>query len=194
MTLNYQQTLNKALCELRSLNVNQALILFNRLLKEHPQDLELIKRIVLIENRKKESQGYKAICQHIFSIDSKSQTFHQYIISTFKAYNEKFETSIEPNKLTEQQVFNLFFHLGKTGNVKDCNLLKTHIKQNLTEHSNTANALLNYCEQLIDKKKLLLAEKELEYLIIYYVEAETTITAGKLLKKTRGKLRLNNNI
>jgi len=192
MTLNYQKTLDKALSKLRQLDINEALTLFNQLLQEHPNDLELINRIYLLANRKKNTDSFRIICHHIFSLDSKSTGFHQCIIATLNDYKHKFELELDPKILTTEQVFNLFFHLGQTGNTKDSHLLKDYIKKNLSEHSNTASALLIYSEQLINKKNLLLAQKELEYLMIYYAEAHTTITAENLLKKIRQQLKLVN--
>lgn len=194
MSLNYQNTLEQALIKLRQLDINKALKLFNQLLNERPQDLDLIARIYHLENRRKNTEDFKNLCHHIFSIDSKSSHFHQLIISTLNDYKQKFERPLEPNQLTHQQIFNLFYHLGITSNEKDTLLLKNHIKKELSENNSTANALFIHCEQLVEKKKLLLAQKELEYLLIYYTEANTTTSAEYLLKKIRQQLNTVNTI
>ncbi len=187
--LDYQNTLDKALSQLRALEIDKALELFYQLLQQNPFDFAIIDRIYPLELKKKPSDGFNKICQHIFSLESKSQQFHQLIIATWVDFKNKFERPLNPNDFSDQQVFNLFFHLGQTGYSSESEKLKEHITHLLAEHKQTPQALYYYSEQLVDKKKLLQAIKELEYLIIYYAEAATTIPAEKLLQQVRARLR-----
>jgi len=189
LDINYQNTLDKALSQLRALDINKALNLFYQLLKQHPLDISIINRIYPIEQKRKSSNGFNKICQHIFAQDSKSQEFHQLIIDTWVEFKNKTGSLVEPKNFTDKQVFNLFFHLGQTGYIKETEAFKDHIAEQLAEHQQTPQALYFYSEQLVDKKKLLLAIKELEFLIIYYTEAATTIPAEKLLKQLRERIR-----
>lgn len=187
--LDYQNTLDKALSQLRALDINEALSLFYQLLKQHPLDISIINRIYPIEQKRKSSHGFNKICQHIFSQESKSQEFHQLIIATWVDFKNKIGSPVEAKIFTDKQVFNLFFHLGRTGYIKDTETFKDHIAEQFAEHQQTPQALYYYSEQLVDKKKLLLAIKELEFLIIYYTEAATTIPAEILLKQLRERIR-----
>lgn len=187
--LDYQNTLDKALSRLRSLDINEALDLLYQLLEQHPLDIAIIGRIYPLEQKRKTTDGFNRICQHIFSQQSKSQEFHQLIIATWVDFKTKLESPFDPKHFSEQQVFNLFFHLGQTGYFKETEAFKNHIAEQLADHQQTPQALYFYSEQLVDKKKLLLAIKELEFLIIYYTEASTTIPAEKLLKQLRERIR-----
>lgn len=188
-SLDYQNTLDKALSQLRALDIGEALKLLYRLLKQHPLDISIISRIYPLEQKRKSADGFNKICQHIFSQESKSQDFHQLMVATWVDFKSKFESSFELKQFSKQQIFNLFFHLGQTSYVKETEAFKDYIASHLAEHQQTPQALYFYSEQLVDKKKLLLAIKELEFLIIYYTEAATTIPAEKLLKHLRGRIR-----
>ena len=187
--LDYQNTLDKALSRLRALEIDEALGLFYRLLHANPFDFDIIQRIYPLEQQKKTTEGFNNICRHIFSLESKSKLFHQLIISTWLDFKNKFELSLDPNSFSDKQIFNLFFHLGQTGHSIDCEILKTHITHHFADHPQTPQALFFYSEQLVNRKKLLRAIRELEYLIIYYTEAATTISAENLLKQTRERIR-----
>jgi len=129
-----------------------------------------------------------AIAGHIFSQELRSADFHQV---TLKAYQDlKLRPSAMPSMddLTTEQVYNLFFHLAQTGYKEDTERLKELIKSKLSEDRRTPKALMLYCEQLIAQGKLLKAEKELEFLLIYYAEAKIQIIAEKQLKQIRTKM------
>ncbi len=187
--INYQNTLDKALSQLRALDVDEALDLFYQLLQQQPLDISIINHIYPIEQRRKSDNGFNKICQHIFSQDSKSQEYHQLIITTWVDFKNRFGSHLEPENFSDIQVFNLFFHLGQTGYTIETEKLKEYISSQLADHQYTPQALYFYCQQLADKKKLLQAIKELEFLIIYYTEAITTIPAEKLLKQLRERIR-----
>ena len=110
--LDYQDVLDKALSQLRMLEIDKALVFFYQLLQQHPLDISLIQRIYAIEIKKKKPDGFNKICQHIFSIDSKSKEFHQLIIATWIDYKNKLSIKLAPELLSEQQTFHLFFHSG----------------------------------------------------------------------------------
>lgn len=189
LVIDYQNTLDKALSRLRSLDINEALDLFYQLLEQHPLDIAILDRIYPLEQKRKTTDGFNRICQHIFSQESKSQEFHQLIITTWVDFRTRFESPFDLKQFSEQQIFNLFFHLGQTGYRLETEKLKDHIAEHLADHNQTPQALYFYSEQLVDKKKLLLAIKELEFLIIYYTEAATTIPAEKLLQQLRKRIR-----
>ncbi len=189
--MDYQNTLDKALSQLRALEIDEALRLLYMLLKENPEDFSLIARIYAIEAKKKNPLGFDKICRHIFSIESMSAKFHQLLISSWTDFKAKFGTSIDPAQYSKQQVFNLFYHLGQTGFKKDSDTFKDYIKRHLAEHRQTPSALFYYCEQLVEKKNLIEAKHELEYLMIYYTEATTTIPAQNLVKKIRDRIKIS---
>jgi len=183
--MNNIELLDKALAQLRALNIGDALDIFYRILETQPDDLELIARIYPLEIRKKKHDGYLKICRHIFSIGSKTHKIHELFCLTWRDFKERFKDPIDIKDYSHQAIFNLFYHLGQTSYTKDCDIFKDYIKREMAENQQTPQALFCYCEQLISQKKFRLAEKELEFLMIYYAESETTIPAEKLIKKVR---------
>jgi len=186
--MNKVEQLDKALCLIRELNIHEALDILYRLLKSQPDDLELIARIYPLEVRKNDPAGHFRICQWIFTIDSKTEEAHQLICSTWKDYKQRFRDPINIKNFPRVSIFNLFFHLGKAGKNADCDIFKGYIKQDLANDKLTPEALFLYCEHLVDQKKLLLAEKELEFLMIYYAESPVTLAAEKLTNRIRLRL------
>jgi hypothetical protein len=108
--LDYQNTLDKALSLLRALEIDEALDLFYRLLQQNPFDFAIIDRIYPLELKKKSSEGFNKICQHVFSLESKSQEFHQLIITTWVDFKNKFEQPFNPKIFSDEQIFN-FCHI-----------------------------------------------------------------------------------
>lgn len=175
--------MDKALSQLRALEIDKALVLFYQLLEKHPQDLNLISRIYPIERKKKSKLGFRKISEHIFSISSMSKDFHQLIIQTYIDFKTEFGSIINPNEFSAEQAFNLFHHISQTSYSKDIELFLSHIKTQLSEHSRTPESLYFYCEQLAQKKQFIRARQELKFLMVYYTEATTQQAAEKLFKK-----------
>jgi len=186
--MNKVEQLDKALSLIRELNIKEALDVLYRLLSNQPDDLALIARIYPLEVRKSDPAGHFKICQSIFAIDSKTDEVHQLICSTWKDYKARFKDRINNKDFPKTSIFNLFFHLGKAGKNADCDIFKGYIKQDLANDKMTPEALFFYCEHLVEQKKLLLAEKELEFLMIYYAESPVTLAAEKLTNKIRLRL------
>jgi 3-methyladenine DNA glycosylase/8-oxoguanine DNA glycosylase len=178
-----QDKLDKALSQLRLLEIDKALFLFYQLLDEHPTNLDLLSRIYPLEKRKRHGAGFKKLAMHIFEQQCLTQAYHKLVIETYRDYQQKLGSSPNPENLTAKQVYNLFFHLGKTTFQTEIDSFCQHIKSKLADSPKTAEALLIYCEQLIEKKSHLQAKKELHYLIVYYTEAATIIPAEKLFNK-----------
>jgi len=191
LKIDQQKKLNEALSQLKKLELDKALGLFYQLLDERPNDLQLIKQIYSLESRKKTSCGFNQIARHIFTLSDKSDTFHPFIIKTFLEYKEKNHELLVAS-LTEQQIFNLFYHLGQTGFSTDIEILLGQIKGKFADNIETPEALFTFCEQLTVKKQYLRAITELEYLMIYYTEANTQIPAEKLIKTIRAVTHFSN--
>jgi len=185
---NYQNKMDKALSQLRSLEIDKALILFYQLLETEPCDIQLIERIYPLELRKKSADGFVRLSNHIFSQDSMSDEFHHLFAQTYSDLKTKTGKELKPSDMTRVQIYNLFYHFGQTHNNKASSLFAAHIKKGFSEDPHTPIALMQYCEQLIDKKEMLKAKKELEFLMIYYAEASTQQAAEKLIKRVRASI------
>ena len=178
---------NDAIVQLKKLDFAKALTLFYQALTEQPNDLSLIDQIYVLESRKKSNDGYSRIIAHIFSCENKSEKYHSTIIKAYK--DSKLRDNFNPlQSLDAIQTFNLLFHLGQTGYQQDIEKLLILVKSKLSEHTQTPLALLILSEQLINKGLYLKARKELEFLMIYYTEADTQIAAEKLIKRVNSQL------
>lgn len=182
MFSNYTQQYNRALSSLKKLDIDKALFVFYKLLKEHPSDYPLIQQIYQLEIAKQDSNGLKKVADHIFSQTDKSQDFHIIIIECYKELKQRLGFDYF-GTLNYQQLLNLFYHLGQTTFQDDSEAFLKKLKADNPEHPALASALFIYCEQLIAKKDFIKAKSELEFLMIYYTEAETQIATEKLFKK-----------
>ncbi len=183
--LDYQQTLDKALSYLSEFEFDKALSILYQMIDNYPFDKNLIKRVYNIEKNRNSSIGFEKICLTIFSFTSKSNDFHDYLISVIADYKTKSDSNFHPSNFDNHQIYNLFYHLGQTGFSKDIERFLIYIKSELAENSRTPESIYRYCEQLIQRKQHLQAQKELEYLLIYYAEAPCTIDVEKKLKRLK---------
>lgn len=177
--MNYTNTLDKALSYLRELELDKALTLFYQLLQEHPKDLELINRIYPLEAKRPQSPGYLKICLHIFGLQSSQAQLNQLVLETFG----DFKKIIGNYNFSEHHTFCLLHHLANSHFHQDSEELAEKIKRNYPNSPQTPEILFLYCEGLINKRKLIQAEKELRYLITYYAEHPVANAAISELKR-----------
>jgi len=187
-SIDYQVKLDKALSQLKRLELDKALTLFYQLLVDFPRKVSLIEQIYQLEIRRNNNLGLYKIATHIFSQTARSDTFHQLTLKSYQEFKLRKGTSFSFNVFKPQQAFNLFYHLGQTSYQNDIDALNKLIKNKLCEHPNTPQALFYFCEQLVAHRKLLQAKRELEFIIIYYAECYEKLAAEQLLKKVRARL------
>lgn len=188
MLSHYTQQYERALSSLKKLEIDRALSIFYQLLKDHPSDYSLVRQIYQLELAKPNNDGLKMIASHLFSQTDKSRDFHAMIMEAYKELKQRMGFKYF-NSLDYQQTLNLFYHLGQTNFQDDLEALLQRLKSDNPDHPDLAPVLFIHCEQLISKKQFLRAKKELEYLMIYYTEAETQIAAEKLFKKVTEGIR-----
>jgi len=167
--MDYTQSIAKATALIRELEIDDALDILHRLLKEFPLDIELINRIYSLEVKRPGLSGFDRICDHIFSISAKGNQYRNLIYQSFGDY---LRLKNGPPKLNEKTKFNLFLQLGESHFVKQVEAIKDEIKKDSADHPKTPLLLQVHCEQLIKQKKLILARKELKYIIAFYAETE----------------------
>ncbi|MET1256034.1 hypothetical protein [Aliikangiella maris] len=199
-SLNYTETLDKALYWLRELEIDKALDLLYSLLEQNPRKFELIQQIYQIETKRPQQPGFLKICEYLFAFRSNQRHIHQLII---QAYRQLKQLKLSTEQFSQATIFNLFFHLHQSTMLDDAGQLAEQIKTQFPQPENTNHvesnniflhpvdnttpstpqALLWYCESLIQHKQYLLAQKELKYLITYYAETSEARNAVGQLKQ-----------
>lgn len=167
--MNNISKLDKALTLLRQLDFDHAIKLFFEILQDTPKDLELIKRIYLLVIKKPQSQEYQKICFHIFNLKSHTEEIHQLIVQCYIDFTKLIKNE---HLFSKDEVFNLFEHLIDSHLTFDTEKFRQLIKKSYAEEDETPVLLMRDCEELIKKKKIILAKDELKYLTAYYAETD----------------------
>jgi len=168
----HQEQLAKAYSHIRQLDIKSALKIFYSILDEEPNNVAIVRKIYPFELKQANNKNFKLLCLRIFSCDSKSQEWHELVLDTFQDFRLRFPNWKSKIALEKNQLFNLFFHLGFSGFTKDIDWLSEKIKSQNAASEELAEALFYYCERLIEKKRIILAKKELKHIITYYGETE----------------------
>jgi len=178
----YTRQLDKALKLIRALDFNRALPILHQLLTEKPHDIPLIQQIYSIEWGRQNIAGFRKICWHIFSMNSKSDQLTPIIIQAVSDYKVMIDPQFSLVGFNRQQIFNLVFHLSHQRGHADANRLFDAVKTRFPDDPLTPRVIFNFCEELIKAKQIIRARDELKYLMLYYGETEIKLPAEHLLK------------
>lgn len=154
---------------LRELDLEKAIEQFYQYLERQPRDLKIVRRIYVLEKKRPHKNSFKRICHYIFDLKSTSVEFHELILEAYIDYQKTIDQSLD---LSQQQLFNLSFHLEDSHLLNEARVLRERIKQNYAEAAETPALLKHACESLIKKRKMTQVKIELKYILTYYAESE----------------------